>query len=204
MAEPLDLQRLEAVAHRVATGHRRASRLRRKRLHVELLKTQALGGQAVQHRRAHCATVKAHILPAEIVNRDVEDVGRTGRGSQPGSEQRREQHTGKDETQWHGRSELTAPHVTPPASAGERLRPAPKSRAAARGLQSHRSCPTRKSFCGRWSLSGAACGSLARCATPPSSQGWSRCCCCCGARFTCFRDAHRSSRPRCWLHCCCW
>jgi len=71
---------LQSVAERIAAGHQRGARRRAHRLRVELVHPRATAGQLVDGRRADVGAVVAHVLPAEVVGHDVDDVGLLRRG----------------------------------------------------------------------------------------------------------------------------
>ena len=74
--EPLDLHRLQPVAHGIAAGEHRRACLCRVGLHIELFKPGTAAGEAVQRGRANAAAVVAHIFPAQVVGGHVQDVRR--------------------------------------------------------------------------------------------------------------------------------
>ena len=72
-------ERLQPVAERIAPRHQARARRRAEGLHVELRELRAGRRELVDVRRADVRAVEAHVLPAEIVGEDVEDV-RLARG----------------------------------------------------------------------------------------------------------------------------
>jgi len=80
---------LQAVAEWIAARHQRRARRRAHGLHIELRELRAFRSELVEVRRLDVrSAIKAHILPAEIIGDDVDDVRFFILGVQRGHQQR--------------------------------------------------------------------------------------------------------------------
>ncbi len=70
-----DDSRLQTVAQRIAAGQQGGPGWRAHRLNVVLLQLRPGGGEAVESGRLDVRPVEAHVLPAQVVGDDEEDVG---------------------------------------------------------------------------------------------------------------------------------